>query len=103
MDAANEVSKEQLLSDMRVVVNDLESMLKVTAGSADVELRALADGLRARLASAKGHLIDAEHALVEKGRQIARTTDDYVHDNPWQSVGIAAGVGLLVGILIGRR
>ena len=103
MDEANGISKEQLLADMRVVVNDLESMLKATANSADSEVRALGDRLRDRLAVAKARLVDAEHALLEKGRQIARSTDDYVHENPWRSIGIAAGVGLLLGIVIGRR
>ena len=103
MDEAGNVTKEQLLADMRVVVGDLESMLKATANSADVEVRALADRLRERLGAAKARLIDAEHAMLEKGRQIARTTDDYVHENPWTSIGVAAGMGLLLGIVIGRR
>lgn len=103
MDEASNVTKEQLLADMRVVVGDLESMLKATANSADVEVRALADRLRERLGAAKARLIDAEHAMLEKGRQIARTTDDYVHENPWTSIGVAAGMGLLLGIVIGRR
>jgi len=103
MDEANTITKEQLLADMRVVVGDLESMLKATANSADLEVRALADRLRERLGAAKARLIDAEHAVLEKGRQIARTTDDYVHENPWTSIGVAAGMGLLLGIVIGRR
>ena len=103
MDDSNSVTKEQLLADMRVVIGDLEAMLKATAGSADAELRALGDRLRERLAVAKARLVDAEHAMLEKGRQIARTTDDYVHENPWQSVGVAAGVAFLLGLLVSRR
>lgn len=103
MEEASNISKEQLLADMRVVVGDLEAMLKATANSADLEVRALADRLRERLGAAKARLLDAEHAVLEKGRQIARTTDDYVHENPWTSIGVAAGMGLLLGIVIGRR
>lgn len=103
MDETNNITKEQLLADMRVVVGDLESMLKATANSADQEVRALADRLRERLGAAKARLVDAEHAVLEKGRQIARSTDDYVHENPWTSIGVAAGIGLLLGIVIGRR
>jgi ElaB/YqjD/DUF883 family membrane-anchored ribosome-binding protein len=103
MDDTNNVTREQLLADMRVVVGDLESMLKATAGSADAEVRALSERLRERLGAAKARLIDAEHAVLEKGRQIAHSTDDYVHENPWKAIGIAAGVGLLLGIVIGRR
>ena len=97
------VSKEQLLADMRVVVGDLESMLKATANSADAEGRALGDRLRDRLTIAKARLLDAEHAMLERGRQIARSTDDYVHQHPWSSIGVAAGIGLLLGVVIGRR
>lgn len=103
MEEGTGISKEQLLGDMRVVINDLESMLKATAGSADAEVRALGERLRDRLAVAKARLVDAERAVLERGREIARTTDDYVHENPWTSIGIAAGVGLLLGIVIGRR
>lgn len=99
----NTVSKEQLLADMRVVVGDLESMLKATANSADADVRALSERLRDRLAVAKAKLLDAEHAMLEKGRQLARTTDDYVHQHPWSSIGVAAGIGLLLGVVIGRR
>lgn len=103
MEEGTGVSKEQLLGDMRVVVTDLESMLKATASSADAEVRALSERLRDRLVVAKARLIDAERLVLERGREIARTTDDYVHENPWTSIGIAAGVGLLLGIVIGRR
>ena len=46
---------------------------------------------------------DAERVLTEKTKQAARVTDDYVRDNPWQAVGIAAMAGLVLGILISRR
>lgn len=97
------VTKDQLLADMKVVVGDLESMLKATAGSADAEVRAMADRLRDRLVVAKARVLDLEQRLLERGREVARSTDDYVHENPWSSIGIAAGVGVLLGILIGRR
>ena len=56
-----------------------------------------------RLRDAKLRLADAEAALVDKTKAAARATDDFVNDNPWQAVGIAAGIGLLLGIIIGRR
>jgi ElaB/YqjD/DUF883 family membrane-anchored ribosome-binding protein len=48
-------------------------------------------------------LADAEAAIVAKSRAAARATDTYVHESPWTAVGVAAGVGLLVGLIIGRR
>jgi len=46
---------------------------------------------------------DLQEAAVRKGRKIAHDTDEYVHEHPWRAIGIAAGVGLLVGMLIARR
>ena len=43
-----------------------------------------------------------EEAL-EKGKQVAKDTDEFVHEHPWKAVGVAAGVGLVVGMLIARR
>jgi ElaB/YqjD/DUF883 family membrane-anchored ribosome-binding protein len=48
-------------------------------------------------------LISEEQALVEKAKQVAKATDEYVHGNPWQSVIIAGGVGFLIGYLASSR
>jgi ElaB/YqjD/DUF883 family membrane-anchored ribosome-binding protein len=55
------------------------------------------------LRQARERLQGVEEELVTRARDAARDTDRYVRDNPWQSIGIAAGVGLLLGLLIGRR
>ena len=59
--------------------------------------------MQENLIAARHKLADAEAALKEKSREVARVTDDYVHDHPWKAIGVAAGAGLLVGLLIGRR
>ena len=97
------VTKEQLISDFKVVIADAEALIRATAnqgGEAVVNLRAKAEE---SLAAAKVKLADAQEALIEKGKIAAQVTDDYVHEKPWHAVGIAAGVGLVVGLLIGRR
>ena len=97
------VTKEHLISDFKVVIADAEALIRATAnqgGEAVVNLRAKAEE---SLAAAKVKLGEAQDALVEKGKIAAQATDDYVHEKPWHAVGIAAGVGLVVGLLIGRR
>ena len=42
-----------------------------------------------------------EDALMEKTKATARATDEYVHENPWQTVGIAAGLSVVLGVVIG--
>ena len=51
----------------------------------------------------KSKLAEAEDIIVQRSKQAARATDDFVRENPWQSVGAAAGIGLVIGLLIGRR
>ncbi|WP_413904400.1 DUF883 family protein [Candidatus Skiveiella danica] len=96
-------TKEKLAADLRLVIADAEELLQITSsqtGDKVAELRARV-GENLRVARAK--LSEADAALRDKAREAARATDDYVHENPWRSIGIAAGAGLLVGLLIGRR
>jgi len=97
------VTKEQLISDFKVVIADAEALIKATANQGGEAVSNLRVKAEESLAVAKEKLADAQDALVEKGRVAAKATDDYVHEKPWNAVGIAAGVGLLVGLLIGRR
>jgi ElaB/YqjD/DUF883 family membrane-anchored ribosome-binding protein len=96
-------SKQKFVSDMRVVVADAEEILRATAGVAGEKMADLRERVGERLRDAKLRIADAEAALVDKTKAAARATDDYVNENPWRAVGIAAGVGLLLGIIIGRR
>ena len=96
-------SKQKLVSDMKIVVSDAEEILRATAGVAGEKMVDLRERIGERLRDAKLRIADAEAALVDKTKAAARATDDYVNENPWQAVGIAAGIGLLIGIIIGRR
>ena len=103
MNDTTQVSKEKLIADFKVVVADSEELLRTTAGQAGEKIAELRAKAQDHLATAKIKLADAEAAIVDKAKQAGRVADDYVHDNPWGAVGIAAGVGFLVGLLIGRR
>ncbi|WP_114969455.1 DUF883 family protein [Rhodoferax ferrireducens] len=97
------VQKDKLMSDLRVVIADAEEMLRMTAdevgeGAADLRSR-----VQARMNQAKADLVHLQEAAVAKAKAAGHATDEFVHENPWKSIGIAAGVGLVVGLLIGRR
>ncbi len=98
-----DVTKEKLIADFKVVVADAEELLRVTAGQAGEKAVELRSKIQSRLADAKLHLADAQQVMVDKAKAVGRASDEYVHDHPWRSVGIAAGVGLVIGLLIGRR
>ena len=103
MTADTQVSKEKLVSDLKVLIGDTEELLKATAGQAGDKIAVARERIQASLAVYKDKLIDAERALLEKTKEAARATDEYVHDHPWQAVGVAAGVGFLLGLLVSRR
>lgn len=103
MNSATDVSKEKLAADLKVVVADTEELLRATAGQAGEKVAELRGKLEKRLHNARITLAETQDAVVDKAKKVGHATDDYVHENPWRSVGIAAGVGLLVGLLIGRR
>lgn len=102
-DANMEVSKEKLMEDLRLVVSDAEDLLRATANQAGEGVAAVRARIQDNLQTVKVSLADAETAVLERTRQAAKAADQYVHENPWTSIGIAAGVGALVGILIARR
>lgn len=102
-DADNLINGQQIVSDMEAVVSDAEEILRETAGIAGDKMSDLRERMGEHLHASELHLADAKAALLEKTKAVACATDDYVCKNPWQSVGIAAGVGLLLGIIIGRR
>jgi ElaB/YqjD/DUF883 family membrane-anchored ribosome-binding protein len=98
-----DISKDQLIDDLKVVVSDAEALLKATANQGGEALAAVRAKAQESLAIAKDKLADTQEALLARSKAAARATDEYVHENPWRSIGIAAGVGLVVGLLIGRR
>ena len=103
MNELSQVSKEKLVADFKVVVADTEELLRATAGQAGEKVSELRAKAQDHLAAAKIKLADAEAAIVDRAKQAGQAADDYVHDNPWGAVGIAAGIGFLVGLVIGRR
>ena len=95
--------QQQLVSDMKSVIADAEDMLQATADQAGEKVASLRARIQDRLDGARARLKEAETVLVAKTRAAARATDAYVHESPWTAIGVAAGVGLLVGLVLSRR
>lgn len=100
---AGQVNKEKLVADLRQVISDAEELMRATAHQTDGKITELRERIGENLRQARYKLADAEEAIKAKTREVARATDDYVHENPWKAIGVAAGAGLIVGLLIGRR
>lgn len=87
---------EKLATDVRVLVADVEELLKATAAQSGEKIAAT----RARVEAGLRH---ARDSVTAQARHSAQEADRYVHQHPWQSTGIAAGVGLLIGLLLARK
>jgi ElaB/YqjD/DUF883 family membrane-anchored ribosome-binding protein len=99
----SDITKEQLIDDFKVVAADVEALLKATANQGGETFANLRSKAEQSLATAKSKMADAQENLVEKSKVAAKATDEYVHENPWKSIGFSAAVGLVIGLLIGRR
>lgn len=96
-------TQEKLVSAIRSEISDAEDMLSATSDQAGEKITKLRSRVEKRLREAKFRLIDAETALVSRTREAAHAADEYVHESPWVSIGVAAGVGVVVGLLLSRR
>ena len=96
-------ARDQLMSDLKSVIQDAEVWLRNGSQMTGEELQAAKAKFERTLSSAKADLIRLEETVVEKTKEAAKATDEYVKENPWKSVGIGAAVGLVIGLLISRR
>ena len=96
-------AQEILMNDFQTLVSDTERLLEHTKTIAGDQADELRDQIHDSLLRARETLTLTEDSLRERGQAAVTATEDYVQANPWQSVGIAAGVGFLIGLLATRR
>lgn len=96
-------AKAQLVDDFNKVVSDTEALLRAMASVPGEKTAALRSSVEANLSAAKQRVRELQGAAVEKTTAAARATDEYVHDNAWAAIGIAAAVGLIIGLVISDR
>jgi ElaB/YqjD/DUF883 family membrane-anchored ribosome-binding protein len=94
-----EEANAKLMSDLKAVVDDAEELMRATAGQAGDKLKEVRSRLAAALQSAR----ETCQGLEEKTAAAAKAADQCIRDHPYESIGFAFGLGLLVGVLVGRR
>jgi ElaB/YqjD/DUF883 family membrane-anchored ribosome-binding protein len=97
------VTTATLKSDLATVMRDAEALMKASADQGGEKMNEARARIRDSLEAARARLLVAERAAMRHGEDAVIATEDYVRRNPWQSVGIAAGVGLVIGVLLARR
>jgi ElaB/YqjD/DUF883 family membrane-anchored ribosome-binding protein len=99
----SQFNKNQLIKEFKAVVTDAEALLLATANTGGAQLAEVRAKAEQSLRIAKDKLADAQDIVVSGAKDAAKATDTYVHEKPWQSIGFAASLGVVVGLLIGRR
>jgi len=102
-DMAEHMTTEALRKDLANVMRDAEALMKASAGHGGEKVDEARTRILESLESAKRRLLEVERSAVRQGEEAVVATEKYVKSNPWQSVGIAAGVGLILGVLLARR
>ena len=98
-----ERATDKLMQDLRAVVGDAEDLLKATAGQTGERVEKIRARAEESVRNARERMHAAGDDLQAAAESAARELNSQVRENPWTAVGVAAGIGLLVGILLGRK
>ena len=97
------VTVDKLVEDLHAVIRDAESLLKATAAQTGEKIQEVRTRAEETVRQAKERLAGVEDEALQRARALAADADVYVRGNPWPAVGIAAGIGLVLGLLMSRR
>lgn len=92
-------ANQQLVADFKKVIRDAEDLIKATAGEAGEKVKQVRNRLTAALESAK----DTCERFQDQTMQAAKSTDYLIREHPYEAIVAAFGLGLLIGVLAGRR
>jgi ElaB/YqjD/DUF883 family membrane-anchored ribosome-binding protein len=97
------LNTDKLVEDLKVVMRDAEALIRATSAQTGEKIQEVRARAEESLKQARTRLTAVEDEAYQRAREVADATEVYVRENPWQSLGIAAGVGVLVGLLLSRR
>jgi ElaB/YqjD/DUF883 family membrane-anchored ribosome-binding protein len=97
------IQSERLITDVKVLVKDTEELVKATAAQAGEKIVDIRKRAEEAVTNLKPQLATFESAVVDRAKNTATAADTYIHENPWTAIGVAAGIGLVIGLLVGRR
>jgi ElaB/YqjD/DUF883 family membrane-anchored ribosome-binding protein len=92
-------AKDKMAQDFKMIISDGEDLLKAAANASGEGLAAARAKFSEQVTNVKAKLADVSHPVIEG----AGRADDYVKDNPWTAIGVAAAVGMLIGFLAAKR
>lgn len=90
-------------TDVKTLVKDAQTLLTAAAALTGEKAEEMRGRGMQMLDVALGKASQVQGQAIVKGKELAHTADVYVKDNPWRTIAAAAGVGLLVGVILGRK
>lgn len=99
----SESTRAQIVAEFAAAMSDAQEMLQKAASETGDKARDLRSQVETKLLHARLRLQELEGDTLDRAKNAARVTDDYVHDHPWLSIAIAGVMGLLLGMLLSRR
>lgn len=97
------VTTATLVEDLQTVMRDAEALLKATAAQTGDRIQEVRARTEESLRQARVRLSEVQGDVLERARVAADSAESYVRSNPWQAVGLAAGIGVIVGLLLRGR
>ena len=97
------MARERVLADLRALAHDSEELLKATAGDVSEKAREARARLSTALDRTKNTITELQHQAVAGVKAAAHKTDTVIREHPYESIGVALGVGLLIGVLVTRK
>ncbi len=101
--SSTNAAKDLLIADFWRVITDAEALIKASAADGGADLAQVRARAEESLARVKARLGDAQASLRASGQEAVSATHDYIQENPWTAIGVAAGIGVLIGLMNGRR
>jgi ElaB/YqjD/DUF883 family membrane-anchored ribosome-binding protein len=95
-----DLNADKTTNEIKSLVSDAQDLFNAAASaSADKAAALRSEGMR-MLENALSVARDVQDSAVKTSKELASTADDYVHENPWKTIAISAGVALLIGALL---
>ena len=101
--AHSHLARDRVLADLKTLAHDAEDLLKATAGDVSVKTREIRARLAKALERAQANYAELQEQTVAFAKAAAKKTDVVIREHPYESLGVAFGLGLLIGVLVTRR
>lgn len=101
--AHSAIARERVVDDLQTLTRDAEDLLKATAGDVSEKAKEARSRVAAALERAKTTCVHWQEQTVATAKAAAKKADVVIREHPYESIGVAFGVGLLIGVLVARK